>query len=85
MLTGARDFFNDRLFRLLRNGFAHWAFHWEVVGGHSYVVANDPDRDLPTAKLHQEEADAFHIAAFAIIEVLNATFLAEHEKLDTGA
>src|SRR5205807_7895481 len=30
LLTAARDFFNDRLLRLLRNGFAHWAFHWEV-------------------------------------------------------
>lgn len=85
LLTGARDFFNDRLFRLLRNGFAHWAFHWEVVGGHSYVVAYDPERDLPTAKLHQEEADAFHIAAFAIIEVLNGAFLAKDERLRADA
>ena len=71
VLTAARDFLNDRTFRLLRNGFAHWAFHWEVIGPDSYVVAYDWERDLPTAKLHLHEADAFHIAAFALIEVLD--------------
>ena len=85
MLTGARDFLNNRLFRLLRNGFAHWAFHWEVVGGQSYVVANDPERDLPTAKLHQEEADAFHIAAFAIIEILHGALLERDKRIEADA
>jgi hypothetical protein len=80
LLTAARDFLNDRLFRLLRNSFAHWAFDWEVIGGESYVVAYDWDRDLPIAKLHQQEADAFHIIAFALIEVLNDVFLAQNES-----
>jgi hypothetical protein len=68
-------FLNDRIFRLLRNGFAHWAFDWDVVGPDSYVVAYDWERDLPTAKLHLEEADAFHIVAFAVIEILNEVFI----------
>jgi hypothetical protein len=77
MLTAARDFLNDRLFRLLRNSFAHWAFDWEVVGGQSYVIAYDHERDLPTAKMRQLECDAYHIIAFAIVEVLHDVFLHE--------
>jgi len=77
LLTSARDFLNDRLFRLLRNGFAHWAFDWEVVGGESYVVAYDFERDLPTAKMHQAECDAYHIVAFAVVEVLNEVFISQ--------
>lgn len=79
LLTAARDFFNDRLFRLLRNGIAHWAFHWEIIADQSYLVAYDSERDLPTAKLHQEEADAFHIAAFGIIETFHIAFFAKEK------
>jgi hypothetical protein len=75
MLTSARDFLNDRLFRVVRNGFAHWAFDWEVVGSESYIVAYDWERDLPTAKMHQAECDAYHIVAFALVEVLESVFI----------
>jgi len=75
LLNSVRGFLNDRTFRLLRNGFAHWAFDWDVVGPDSYVVAYDWERDLPTAKLHLEEADAFHIVAFAVIEILSESFI----------
>lgn len=75
LLGSVRGFLNDRTFRLLRNGFAHWAFDWDVVGPDSYVVAYDWERDLPTAKLHLEEADAYHIVAFAVIEILNEAFI----------
>ena len=75
VLSSVRAFLNDRTFRLLRNGFAHWAFDWDVVGPDSYVVAYDWERDLPTAKLHLEEADAFHIVAFAVVEIFNEVFI----------
>jgi hypothetical protein len=75
MLTSARDFLNDRLFRVVRNGFAHWAFDWEVVGRESYIVAYDWERDLPTQKMHQAECDAYHIVAFALVELLEAVFI----------
>jgi hypothetical protein len=48
---------------------------WEVVSGNSYVVAYDWERDLPIARLHQSEADAYHIVAFSLVEVLNDVFL----------
>ena len=75
MLTGARDFIADKTFRALRNGFAHWSFDWEVVERESFVVAYEWERDLPIAKLHQAEADAYHIAAFALVENLDSTLL----------
>ena len=43
----------------------------------SYVIAYDWERDLPTAKLHQAEADAFHIIAFALVEVLDDVFISQ--------
>ena len=75
LLTAARDFVMDRTFRLVRNSLAHWSFHWEVVGSESYLVAYDWERDLPQAKLHQSEADAYHIAAFSVVEVLHDVML----------
>jgi hypothetical protein len=77
ILAAARDLMADKTFRSLRNGFAHWGFDWEVVGKDSYVVAYDWERDLPTAKLHLEEADAFHICAFALIEVVDEVLVSE--------
>lgn len=74
-LSSARDFLTDRTFRLVRNGFAHWGFDWEVVGEDSYVVAYDWERDLPVAKLHQSEADAYHIISFALLEILDDVML----------
>jgi len=71
VLTAAKEFLIERTFKLLRNGFAHWGFDWEVVANESFVVAYDWERDLPIAKLHQSEADAYHIVAFAIVEVLH--------------
>lgn len=46
-----------------------------MVGDNSYIVACDWERDLPAARLHQSEADAYHIAAFSLVEVLNDIFL----------
>jgi hypothetical protein len=80
VLTAAKDLLSDKTFRLLRNGFTHWAFDWEVVGGESFVIAFDWERDLPVAKLHQSEADAFHIATFALVEVLEGSVLRQRVR-----
>jgi hypothetical protein len=81
-LASARDLFNNKLFTDLRNGFAHWAFDWEVVGDESYVVSYNWENGNVTAKLHQEEADAFHIIAFALIEIVDEIVLShEHPHL----
>lgn len=75
ILAAAREFIKTKDFVSLRNGFAHWGFDWEVISRDSYVVAYNWDTDLPTVKLHSKEADAFHIIAFAIVEVLYDTML----------
>jgi hypothetical protein len=75
MLDSARDFLRNREFYTLRNGFAHWGFDWETVGNESYIVAYNWENDLPIMKLHQKEADAYHIITFAIIEILNDTMI----------
>lgn len=75
LLTAARDLVMERTFRLVRNSLAHWSFHWEVIGSESYLVAYDWERDLPHAKLHQSEADAYHLAAFAVVEILHDVML----------
>jgi hypothetical protein len=75
LFTGARDLVMDRTFRLIRNSLAHWSFHWKVVGSESYLVAYDWERDLPQAKLHLSEADAYHLAAFAVVEILHDVIL----------
>jgi len=80
IITAARDFLSERTFRLVRNGFAHWGFDWEVVGDNSYIVAYDWERDLPVARLHQSEADAYHIVAFSLVEVLNDIFLSSKRR-----
>jgi len=81
LLSAARDFLNNDLFRRLRNGFGHWAFDWEVMGTESYVVAYDWESGLPTDKLHQEEADAFHIVTFALIELLDDVVISQRNKV----
>ena len=77
LLSAARDLIAEKTFRVLRNGFAHWAFDWEVVGKDSYIVAYNWEEDLPTAKLHLEEADAFHILCFALIELVEDVLISE--------
>jgi len=81
LLASARDFLNNKLFRRLRNGFGHWSFDWEVVHTESYVVAYDWENGTQTARLHQEEADAFHIIAFALIEVLDDVIIRQRNKV----
>ena len=85
LLASARDFLNNDLFRRLRNGFGHWAFDWEVAGTESYVVAYNWENGQPTAKLHQKEADAFHIIAFALIEILDEVIISQRDVKESAA
>jgi len=77
LLAAAHAFIGERIFLQVRNGFAHWGFDWEVVGTDSYIVIYNWEQDLPIARLHQREADAFHIAAFALIEILDEVVISQ--------
>ena len=74
-LNSAREFLRNKEFITLRNGFAHWGFDWETIGNESYILAYNWETDLPIAKLHQREADAYHIITFAFIEIINNTMI----------
>ena len=78
ILDSAREFLRNKEFYTLRNAFAHWGFDWETVGNESYIVAYNWEKDLPIMKLHQKEADAYHIITFAIIEILHSTMINPH-------
>ena len=73
----ARAFIGERLFLQTRNGFAHWGFDWEVVGTDCYIVIYNWEQDLPIAPLHQREADAFHIVAYALIEIWDEVVISQ--------
>jgi len=81
LLASARDFMNNDIFRQLRNGFGHWAFDWEVVGKDSYVVAYDWQNGKSTARLHQEQADGFHIITFALLEIMDDIIISRRNNL----
>ncbi len=84
LLAAARAFIGEKLFLQVRNGFAHWGFDWEVVGGDSYIVIYNWEQDLPIARLHQREADAFHIVAFALIEILDEVVISHRPVEETA-
>jgi hypothetical protein len=85
LLASARDFLSNDLFRRLRNGFGHWSFDWEVVGTESYFVTYDWKTGARTAKLHQEEADAFHIITYGLIEILDDMLISQRNSVEVAA
>ena len=85
LLASARDFVKNDLFRRLRNGFGHWSFDWEVIGTESYFVTYDWETGVRTAKLHQEEADAFHIVTYGLVEVLDDVLISQRTSVESAA
>ena len=82
LLAAARAFIGDKLFLQVRNGFAHWGFDWDVVGDDSYLVVYNWEQDLPIARLHQREADAFGRAAFDLVYILDEVFISQRAEDD---
>lgn len=85
LLASARDFLSHDMFRRLRNGFGHWSFDWEVVGTESYFVTYDWETGACTARLHQEEADAFHIITYGLIEILDDVLISQRISVEEAA
>ncbi|MCA9986253.1 MAG: hypothetical protein KDE59_18220, partial [Anaerolineales bacterium] len=71
---------DNRDFKMLRHGLAHWNFDWNV-SNNIHLIAYDKDGDSISTKLLLSEVDAFHIIAFALVEILNEVFFQqEHSK-----
>lgn len=74
ILTAARDVLENRDFKMLRHGFAHWNFDWEVSANDVYLIAYDKGKNSISTKLLLREVDAFHIVAFSLTEILDEVF-----------
>lgn len=76
LLLGARQFLKEESFYALRNGFAHWSFSWDVADGESFLVVRSREKQKGSLRVSRAEADAFHLVAFALVQILYANFLA---------
>lgn len=70
-LAQARDAFNHDLFRRVRNGVGHWAFAIEHRDDGERLVCFDFESGEPTADISLLEAEALHLASYAVIECLD--------------
>ena len=73
LLTDARSILDNKDFKNLRHGFAHWNFDWES-SNKIHLIAYKTDKDSISTKLLLSEVDAFHIVAFSITEILDEIF-----------
>ena len=74
-LASARDAFNHDLFRRVRNGVGHWAFSWEQGTDEQRLVCYDHVSGERSADVSLFEAEALHVASFAVVECLDAKIL----------
>ena len=51
-LCSARDVFNCELFRMVRNGFAHWSFCWSGQGGEAMITIVDWKTGTEQERVH---------------------------------
>jgi hypothetical protein len=71
ILAQARDVFNHDLFRRIRNGVGHWSFLWKEENGVSQITIVDWETGKTDITITLLEAEAFHVVAFSVIEVLD--------------
>ena len=75
LLCSARDAFNCELFRVVRNGFAHWSFHWSGSGRDAVITIIDWKTGVRQEKLSLLEAEALHWLTTEVIYALDACVL----------
>lgn len=79
LLTAARDLLENKDFKSLRHGLAHWNFDWDVSKD-IHVIAYDTGKDSISTKLLLSEVDAFHICSFAVTEIFDEVFFQKMKK-----
>jgi hypothetical protein len=75
LLASARDAFNNDLFRKIRNGFAHWSFVWQDVGGAVQIQVFHFETGLMEAQVSLLEAEALHYLSATVIQALDEELL----------
>lgn len=80
LLAGARDAFNNDLFRKVRNGFAHWSFTWHPNGSSATITIFHFESGAPEVVLSQLEAEALHYLSASVIQTLDEEILRKTES-----
>jgi hypothetical protein len=75
LLCSARDAFNSELFRVVRNGFAHWSFHWSGHGREAQITIIDWKTGVRQETISLLEAEALHWLTARVIYALDACLL----------
>jgi hypothetical protein len=70
-IAQARDVFSHNLFRKLRNGVGHWSFLWQENNEFSQIAIVDWETGETDFTITLLEAEAFHLVAFSVIEILD--------------
>jgi hypothetical protein len=81
----ARDTFNNDLFRRVRNGVGHWSFLWADTQGSQELVMVDEKSNSRKTKISLLEAEALHLVAFSVIEVLDRELFSVANPRNEGA
>ncbi|MFI5072887.1 MAG: hypothetical protein ACHP8A_18580 [Terriglobales bacterium] len=75
ILSQARDIFIHDEFRLIRNGIGHWSFIWEDKEPDDLIQIFDEKTNRCTLTITKSDAEAFHLTAFSIVEILDVNLL----------
>ena len=75
LLCSALDVFNCELFRMVRNGFAHWSFRWSGQGGEAMITIVDWKTGAEQERVSMLEAEALHWLTTEVIYALDASVL----------
>ena len=77
MLAEARDALSSDFFRRVRNGFAHWSFHWtdDAAAKTSWITIINWETGREEERLTLLDAEALHLFAFTVIETLDKKLL----------
>jgi hypothetical protein len=70
-LAQARDVFNHKVFKQVRDGVGHWSFLWHEEDGVPQLDIFDRKSGKKDITIKLLEAEALHLVAFSVIEVLD--------------
>jgi hypothetical protein len=75
LLASSRDAFNHNLFRLVRNGFAHWSFTWRDEAASTQIEIINNETGTRDASISLLEAEALHYLAASVMQSIGKHLL----------